>query len=286
MKSCKRIQDSFDEAFYGELATEERSHFESHLADCPQCATAYAETREWLEKLQNYERPKLDDDYWERYWSRLEGSIETKPDHIKTLIDKLKYFSESLFPPLTPVYRPLLTGLALVVIGIIIGRTFLSDHRGVNQALLTDVTPLSEHDIHGYTRAASYFGRAKLVLLGIVNFDADNDRPLRTSFARQVQVSRDLIDEIPVLRKELNPRDDAALLELIAELETVLLQTANLEDSYGVVDVRLIQQGAQRKALLFKIDMGESILSSEIEKRTNRTSRNKPASENEGGKVL
>ncbi len=234
-----------------------------HIKNCPACAASYAEIRRTLDALQqDYTRPEMAEKYWDGYWNTLEQKIETGQPRKSSLGRKLKEFVSGLLPPVPVSYGPVLSGAALLVIGIFIGRTFLSGPGGADRPVdgFASLEQARAEQVHA--RAANYFGKAKLVLLGIVNCDTEAGGPLRASFESQARVSRQLLHESVALRQELAARNDAGLLELIGELETVLMQTANLGDDYRVVDVRMIQLGAERKALLFKIAAGKSMLAS------------------------
>jgi putative zinc finger protein len=261
MRNCKNIQSQFAEAYYGELAGADAERFEEHIKSCPACAAQYAEIRLTLDACQrDYIRPEPQEDYWDGYWSTLEQKIETEQARRISLPLKLKEFVSILFPPIPASYRPVFAGAALLVIGIFIGRTFLPGPGGVERPDRTMASLQQAHVGQVHERTANYFGKAKLVLLGIVNCDTESDGPLRASFESQARVSRQLLLESTELRQELTALDDAGLLELIAELETVLLQAANLDQDNQIVEIRLIQQGAERKALLFKIAVGQSML--------------------------
>ena len=59
------------------------------------------------------------------------------------------------------------------------------------------------------------------------------------------------------MKSELSSAEHLRLLDLISELEVTLLQIANLEADYDLQEVEIIQSGAERKALLFKINLNE-----------------------------
>jgi len=184
-------------------------------------------------------------------------------------------------PPAPPEIGPQLialfaAGMLVVQLLLVVQRMLLTNIRlfALQSLLLAGIAAI----IAFFHNAAHVYVVAVLTVVGKVLF-------LPWLLDRQVRLSRDLVNEIPVLRAELDPRADAALLELISELETVLLQTANLESGYGIVDIQLIQQGAQRKALLFKIDMGESILSRDAGVQKEKSSQDKISGRKKGGSL-
>lgn len=260
MRKCKKIQNLFVDACYGELSGTAQSRFEQHIDSCPSCAGQYAAMKRTLNRLSEYKRPELAENYWDGYWNTLEQKIETEQARRVPLGRKLRELISGLVPPVPVSYRPLLSGAALLMIGIFIGRTFLTDPGAMDQSMDTMPSLQQAHAQRVHARTAEYFGRARLVLLGIVNCDTEEEGPLRASFGSTARVSQALLRQSVELRAELGAINDNGLLELIKELETVLLQTANLGEDYEIVDIRLIQHGAERKALLFKITIGESML--------------------------
>jgi hypothetical protein len=69
-------------------------------------------------------------------------------------------------------------------------------------------------------------------------------------------MSRGLAAEAPALRKALDERGEKRLRALVADLEVILMQIANLESGQDLEGVELIKQGVDRKGLFLKIDVG------------------------------
>lgn len=261
MEKCKKIQQMFIEAYYQELDDKQLEVLEQHLESCSACANEFSNVTTALRNLKEYRQPDPGKEYWESYWVKLSKRIEIEKAQKPSFSQWLKGFIPELKWPVPVKYRPVYSAIALLFIGIIIGKTFFTDTGAPIRQPATGISLSEEQAAAVKAHAERYIGRAKLVLLGIVNYDAVSEGPLQTSFTRQIQVSRSLMDESAALRANLRSQNDFRLLELVSELETILLQTANLDDDFELVDIEMIQQGAERKALLFKINIGGSLLS-------------------------
>lgn len=107
------------------------------------------------------------------------------------------------------------------------------------------------------TRTRDYIDRSKVLLLGLVNFDTAQGDPAVLNLARKRDIARRLVDEAEGLKDDLSAANEQRLRELIADLEFILLQIANLEAEHDVPAIELVQSGVDRKAILLKINVEE-----------------------------
>jgi hypothetical protein len=77
----------------------------------------------------------------------------------------------------------------------------------------------------------------------------------------QKQVSRELIQEASFLKKELAQSDRERLESLIASLEIILLQIANLESENDLDAIDLVRDGINRRGLMMEINLTDLRLS-------------------------
>ncbi len=154
------------------------------------------------------------------------------------------------------------SALALVLIGIFIGRqwgvapvdTPVPGHQTTQSDPLLTSVQLSE-------KTHQYLGKSKTLLLGLVNFDVEEDDPAFINLVQQQQVAEELVLEAALLKGELNGNNEQQLSTLVEELELILLQIANLELNEDVPSIELIQRGVNQGALLLKINLEEMKLS-------------------------
>lgn len=105
------------------------------------------------------------------------------------------------------------------------------------------------------TRARHYMDRSKVLLLGLVNFDPSADDPAALDLPRRQAAARRLVDEAAPLKDDLAAADEQRLRELVADLEVILLQIANLEAEHDVPAIEMVRSGVDRRALLLKINV-------------------------------
>ncbi len=68
-------------------------------------------------------------------------------------------------------------------------------------------------------------------------------------------MSRGLAAEAPALRSALDAGGEKRLRALVADLEIILMQIANLEAGQDLEGVELVKQGVERKGIFLKIDL-------------------------------
>jgi hypothetical protein len=59
------------------------------------------------------------------------------------------------------------------------------------------------------------------------------------------------------LQADLEGPDQQRLRELVADLEVILLQIANLEAQHDMPGIEMVQHGVERSAILLKINLEE-----------------------------
>jgi hypothetical protein len=106
-------------------------------------------------------------------------------------------------------------------------------------------------------RARNYVERSKRILLAIMNFDPELEDPFAIDFPHKRQVSRDLLQEATYLKDRLSETRQKRLRNLVAELERILLQIANLESERDLDSIELIKGGVDWQGVLLKIHLSD-----------------------------
>ncbi|NQV73705.1 hypothetical protein HQ496_11330 [bacterium] len=222
----------------------------SHIASCTRCAATYAQ----LQQVIAPGRPQKDpgSDFWDSYYDKLEARIA---------LDKPEVASSPLRAPVQLVRLPkwslqVAAAVIILVTGIWIGQSYFIEPAPEQVANSSSETELE-------TQALSYLDRTKTLLLGLANFNPEEDDPADLDIDRRRTIAGGLIQEASLLKTELSKADQDRLSDLIADLEVILLQIANLESEYDIPEIEMVQNGVDRKAIFFKIDV-ENML------RTNR----------------
>jgi len=101
--------------------------------------------------------------------------------------------------------------------------------------------------------------------------DIETDLDYKPSISKQQQISKELIKQTAVLKEDLQEANQKLLLELVNELQTILLQIANLEKEYDYDAIELIQSSLDRKGILVKINLGQILSVSDNKNKNSST---------------
>jgi hypothetical protein len=148
-------------------------------------------------------------------------------------------------------------GVLLVAVGMFIGRMWLMPPSSAVGTDLTGQGTASALPMQLASRTQDYVQRSKLVLMAIVNFDADTEDPYTLDLPYKRRLSRELVQEAGWLKQGLADAHQRRLQELVEDLEAVLLQIANLEASGDLEAVELVQTGMQSRGILLKMHLAE-----------------------------
>ena len=252
MSECKKCQDLFCEAFYKELNAEQKNFLESHISVCEGCESEYAEVTSTLKVMEKRARPEPEQAYWNGYWNKLARRMEEE----KTLTPKPESWWRSFGRAFT--FAPqwafqTAAALLLVVLGIYIGRVVFSPSASEVQRArqLPPVASQVESSAEYIHRAQNYIERSKLILLALINFDPETEDSYALDLPYQQQVSRELVREASFLKQGIADSDQRRLRDLIADLEVILLQIANLESENDFEAIELVKEGVDSRCLLY-----------------------------------
>ncbi|UCE19425.1 MAG: zf-HC2 domain-containing protein [Gemmatimonadota bacterium] len=256
MKACKEFKKLYVEYLFGELEAEKRGNFEGHLSQCSNCASELAEMRRTLEMMGHSRRVEPPEEYWDTYWSRLSTRMEKElAPKTRAKIGIWGRIKES-FPTIpSPAYRWAAVAAALVL-GIVIGR-YLVTSGGVKEAPVAQSPAQPEQEMYAQTvdsRAEKYLEKSKIFLLGFVNTNGELEEG-DFDMSRQRDISQGLIQEASYLKDNLQGHSQQRLRTLIEDLETILIEIANLEEQEDLPDIELIRDGIDRRGILLKINV-------------------------------
>lgn len=241
MLSCEYCQQLIADALYDALDVLQTQSLESHLAVCDSCRLQYAEVRDAIDALQEQEvGGGLYDDIPERVelddlWDRLQPGLNS--------IDAERYRAL----PRRHTQRSIVIALALAA----------------SLALLVAILPLvSNNEMEAPAATASalispelmeYLTRAEVMLLLVANAETQSVSavPIRQTFAR------DMAQEANVLNANMQNNLNSGQSRLLQDIEFLLLQIANLDNTNMEQGVQLLQQYLEENSVLFKIRLLE-----------------------------
>jgi hypothetical protein len=258
MSKCRTIRSLFIEALYDELSSEQKKAFRAHLKSCPKCSEAYADLTSTFKTMSRRKRIEPDQNFWTGYWDRLAPKLEESVRRSSVVKNKPQRRFPDIFPVPKWVYQ-IAAAVALLVIGIFIGKGMLgpsSTKKAVPQ--FTEKREMSPELASLENQTDRYLEKSKVLLLGIINFDAENEDPIALDFSRKQQVSQELVQEADVLKKGLTQYGaQERLIELVSDLEVILLQIANLDKEHDLSAIDMVRSGVDRKGILLKITLEE-----------------------------
>jgi hypothetical protein len=252
MNDCRWCHDHMIEALYGVLDPAETERFARHRESCPACAAEFDALNGTLRLMDRRERPDPGPEFWDGYWDRLSRRMlweSTDNGRRHTLADRLG----RLFPRLPRWTYQTVGAAALVLIGIVIGARLLGPGGGPGRTAVATGTVMSASP--AVVQAANFFDRSKVILLGLVNYDPATEDAFALDLEGKKAASRALVAEAPGIRKGLDGPGQRRLRELVADLEVIMMQIANLESGQDLEGVELVKQGVDRKGLFLKIDL-------------------------------
>lgn len=256
MSDCKKCRDLMIEALYGELGPADREALDRHREACPACAAEYGSLRGTLELMDKRERPDPGPDFWDGYWDRFSRRLvwdATDEGRRPPLVDRLG----RLFPRLPRWSAQLAGAAALVLFGILIGRLFIGGPSGRTGVTVASRGPAAAAGPSPTAvQAADFVERSKVLLLGLVNFDpAVEDAGYTLDLDRRKAMSRDLAAGAPALRRALAKSGQKRLRDLVADLEVILMQIANLGAGQDIEGLELVKQGVDQRGIFLRIDL-------------------------------
>ncbi|TDI71575.1 MAG: hypothetical protein E2O85_01945 [Bacteroidetes bacterium] len=267
MKACNNYTSLITTVASGAAGEGDRLRLEEHTSNCEGCAAEYVRLSSLLAAVR-IEQEDPGDAYWQGYYKQIMERIDGIPSiayssEMQTTGsagDVLRQRLVRLADWLVPRQRwalQLAVAALLVVAGVLLGRTFLSPVEIDPQLAENDLSSTQIQQNALEMRAHAYLGKSKTLLLGLVNFDLEEDDPSTLNFEKRRVIAGDLVREASFLQDRLSFAEHQRLRRLVADLEVILIQIANIESAYDVPEIEIVQSGVARKAILFKIDVEE-----------------------------
>ena len=266
-QACTSREHQIVDALFGDLDATGLNDLQLHMESCAGCTASYQQMQQTLSITAQVPEPEVSDTYWDTYYERLQDRMAAESTGA-TVQDRWRqwvYWLENAILPRPAILQPTLrwsAAFALVLIGVFIGRQWGGgDVVGpVEEQLAVETDPMLT-TVQLSKQTHQYLDRSKVLLLGLVNFDVDEDDPAFINLAQQQEVAGELIQQAAFLKEELAESREQQLSALVEELELILLQIANLEIQQDVPSIELIQRGVDRGSLLLKINLEKMKLS-------------------------
>ncbi len=260
MKGCKECRGLLIEALYGELNPEAKSFFDGHIGSCRACAAEFKALSETMKAMDRRVHRDPGREFWDGYWDRLSRRLEIEERTAAEKASPSWRKRPGRFASFAPGWTfQAAAAIALIVAGIIVGRALFSPRRlpveAARQAVKAPAVQAAATD--PVLRARSYVDRSKLVLLALVNYVPPAAGPYALDLSLEKQVSRELVRQAGGIRSDLKGPGRRRLRELVTDIETILLQIANLESRNDFEAVEFVKQGVENWGIFLKINLSE-----------------------------
>lgn len=255
--NCKQCKSLFMEAFYSELEEPQQQAFEHHLADCEKCVKAFHNLQTTLQFMKQRQHAAPDPQFMDSLWVQIRPQLAQNTSTSATSPQQSRWRQRFFLPTPAPKWLIGFAGAAaLFLLGILVGRTFLTsppalpDFAG-QQPVTSDDAQIRQIE----QRSARYLDRSKVLLLGLINYETTEADSTILNLDFKKKMSRQLVQEAGVLRNELTDAHQLRLQKLIADIEMILLQIANLEETEDLPAIEMIRSSVDRKGIMLKINL-------------------------------
>jgi hypothetical protein len=254
MNTHKKIQDLLYEYLQNELEESERATVEQHVRSCQICN---AEMESLKEALQMIPSSALDasksrtEEYWENFVLSVERKLDAPKQVRKRSLISLTDMVEHMFFTPRPYIAAFSGALAVLVCVFVMWNWY--DHRdAAKRELARNETEQLALPDSTTDRVYQYVKQSKMLLVGITNMKPVSGATYDVSLEQQK--SRQLIHEARYLENQ--PLDERTA-KLIADLQKILIELANMKEQGNAPNIEIIRGGVHEENLLFKIRMAE-----------------------------
>lgn len=267
----------------GDATQADRERVQTHLATCPSCA---ADLESIFGAMAVLPRPvrtpsdERDNAFWTTFANEIEAKIRVTPSPRRSMLREVR---EEALAFVSSNRGRLLAGAGSLALATAVFMLFWQgpwSHPVSPQVAGPDpssqlTNPVTDSATGPFTAPAAghptdpmtgpvvqnaslrmndYLKKSKILFVGIANMKTDGQT---VDLSAERKQSRALIHEARYLRSQ--PLD-ARSAKLIGELERILIELANLEETRDLPDVELIRTGIRKENLLFKIRMTENLM--------------------------
>lgn len=231
MKNC-RIKSKIMDYIYDELSRDELDDFNTHKDNCPQCSEYLNQCLQAKNLLSKRLRPLPRKEFLKNYHQNLKQIYREN-----NLIER---FIEFIF-----IRPPIAVRLAEVTIILILG-IFIGN--SLNKSEISQPQILKENIIN--TRFLNnYLFETELLLLETSNIDSEQDVRLVLNNNN----CKTLLQKTLLLKEQAEKFKNTRLLNLLNQLEIILMELANLEESRYVEELNFVRNNIKDWHLLVEI---------------------------------
>jgi hypothetical protein len=242
--------------YYGETARPDQSRVQDHLASCEECQAANAQLGRVLHLVETTPMPEAPPGFERNVWARLEPQLDANAGGWRALVRRSEPRGGGWFA--APQWALAGGVAALLVVAFVAGR-FSSQPPAVPTPIVSTQADGSPERV---LRAAvgDHLDRSQMMLVELVN--ADSDQP--DGLAGEQLRAADLVSANRLFRQSAEQSGDAAIADILDDLERVLLEIANAPADSTVGERADLKSRIQTEDLLFRV----RVIALEMRQRT------------------
>ena len=245
--------------YYGEIDGGDRPRVESHLASCAECQIANQKLVNVMTLVDSASPVEAPDGFERIAWARLEPKLDANRGGLVH-----RSLGEGGWRSFFAVPQWAMAGgvAALVLASFVAGRFTGGD--AVTPAPTDAVVADLEPETVLQTAVGDHLDRTQMMLVELANADTDHADVLAGEQGR----AADLVAVNRLMRQSAQQSGDAAIADMLEDLERVLLEIANAPANASSNDLTDLQSRITTDDLLFRL----RVIASEMRQRT-RTGR-------------
>ena len=215
-----------------------------HVAECPECRAELGRIDAVLAALNSIPVPEPGEDYGQRVWQRIAPRLpEKRRTWWKLFLSEpggIRWFEPRRIAALGAV-------AALLVAAFIAGRISgpgkpapVADSGKVRERVLV-------------MAVGNHLGRSEMMLVELANAEPQRSAEKRVDISGEQRRAEDLLEENRLYRQTALEQGDAALANVLDELERVLLDVTHSPQEVTPVQLEGIRKHMEERGILFKV---------------------------------
>ena len=231
--------------YYGETARADESRIESHLASCAECQFANQQLRRVMTLVDTAAPVEAPLGFERTAWARLEPELDGNSSRVR----KFFWFPQWAFAG----------GIAALVLAAFVAGRFSG---GEPSGVTTGSTVVNGNSTERVLQAAvgDHLDRTQMMLSELANADSDH----ADVFAAEQDRAADLVAVNRLIRQSVEQSGNAAVADVLEDLERVLLEIANAPADATSNELTDLQSRITTEDLLFRV----RVIATEMRQRT------------------
>lgn len=230
-----------------------------HVADCSECRAELERIDAVLAALDTIAIPDPGTDYGRQVWAQISPRLTPKRAHWWDFRFNSRQLAANWFAPRRSVAVGAMA--VLVLAAFFVGR--VSKNNGP-VPIATDSGNVRERVL--IMAVGAHLGRSEMVLVELANAEPKSVGQKHINISAEQRRAEDLLEENRLYRQTALRQGDAALANVLDELERVLLDVAHSPKQVSTAQLEVIRQRIQSRGILFKV----RVVGSELQQRGER----------------